>query len=103
MEDGVSVDQARAVLNALDTDLVVAGYVFGYDDAQADPAANFTVVVIDRKTGRVVWESTSFNQGSDSETVFALNKVGSAPVLVCRMARTAVETLAGRKAMPRRP
>jgi hypothetical protein len=103
MEDGVSVDQARMVLNALEADLVVAGYVFAYDDGLGVPGSNFTVVIIDRKTGRIVWESTSYNQGSDSETVFGLGKVGTAPALTCRMVRTAVDTLAGRMAMPRRP
>jgi hypothetical protein len=103
MEDGVSVDQARTILNALEADLVVAGYVFAYDDAASMPGANFTVVIIDRKTGRIVWESTSYNQGDDSETVFGLRKVATAPALACRMIRNAVDTLAGRMAMPRRP
>jgi hypothetical protein len=103
MEDGVSVDQARTVLNALEADLVVAGYVFAYDDAASLPGANFTVVIIDRKTGRIVFESTSYNQGNDSETVFGLGKVSTAPTLACRMIRNAVDTLAGQLPMPRRP
>jgi hypothetical protein len=103
MEGGVSVDQARTVLSALEADLVVAGYVFAYDDTQSDPAANFTALIIDRKTGRIVWESTSYNQGSDSQTVFGWGKIGTAPALTCRMLRAAVDTLAGRMAMPVRP
>jgi TolB-like protein len=103
MEDGVSVDQARTVLNALDSDLVVAGYVFAYEDTTGVPGSNFTVLIIDRKTGRIVWESTSYNQGTDSETVFGLGKVGTAPSLTCRMIRNAIDTLAGTMAMPRRP
>jgi TolB-like protein len=102
MEDGVSVDQARTVLNAMEGDLVIAGYVFTYEDADV-PASNFTAVVIDRKTGRIVWESTSYNQGNDSETVFGLRKVGTAPALTCRMVRVAIDTWTGRMAMPRRP
>jgi TolB-like protein len=103
MEGGVSVDQARSVLNALDADLVVAGYVFSYEDARGVTSANFTVVIIDRKTGRIVWESTSYNSGTDSETVFGLGKVSTAPDLTCRMIRDAVDSLAGRMRMPSRP
>jgi hypothetical protein len=102
MEDGVSVDQARMVLNALEADLVVAGYVFSYEDTTGLPGANFTVLIIDRKTGRIVWESTSYNLGNDSETVFGLRKVGTAPGLTCRMIRAAIDTLAGQMAMPPR-
>jgi len=99
MEDGVSLDQARTVLNALEGDLVVAGYVFAYDDALV-PGSNFTMLVIDRKTGRIVWESTSYNQGTDSETLFGVNKVSTAPRLTCRMVRETVEGLAGRASLP---
>lgn len=99
MEDGVSVDQARTVLNALEGDLVVAGYVFAYDDGLV-PGSNFTMLLIDRKTGRIVWESTSYNQGTDSETLFGLNTVSTAPRLTCRMVRETVEGLAGRAVLP---
>jgi len=102
MEDGVSLDQARTLTNALQADLVVAGYVFDFDDGGYVPVANFTVLVLDRKTNRIVWESTSWNKGTDSETVFGLNRVTTGHQLACRMARNAVVGFAPRGTLPPR-
>lgn len=95
MEDGVSLDQARMVSATLDADLVAAGYVFELEDGPGVPAVNFTVMVIDRKTGRVVWQSLSHNKGTDPETVFGFRRVGSASQLTCRMAREVVDGVSG--------
>jgi hypothetical protein len=100
MEDGVSLDQARTLTNALQADLVVAGYVFDFDDGGGVPYANFTVLVLDRKTNRVVWESTSWNRGTDSETLFGLNRVSTGNRLACAMARRAVGEFAPRATVP---
>jgi hypothetical protein len=102
MEDGVSLDQARVVSATLDADLVVAGYVFDFEDGGMKPSSNFTVMVIDRKTGRVVWESVSHNKGDDSETIFGLRKVSTAPLLTCRMAREMIDGMTGARGIPRR-
>jgi hypothetical protein len=102
MEEGVSLDQARTLTNALDADLVVAGYVFGFDDGPGLPTANFTVLVIDRRSGRVVWESTSFNRGTDSESLFATNRVSTGSRLTCRMVRNVVAEFAANTVVPRR-
>jgi hypothetical protein len=102
MEDGVSLDQARLVSAALDADLVAAGYVFDYEDGVQDPGANFTAMVIDRKTGRMIWESVSYDRGSDSETLFGFGKVSTTPALACRMAREVADAMSGERALPRR-
>jgi hypothetical protein len=102
MEDGVSLDQARLVSATLDADLVAAGYVFDFDDGAGYPTSNFTVLVIDRKTRRIVWESTSYNLGIDSQSLFGTNVVSTATRLSCRMAREVVEAMAGRVPLPRR-
>lgn len=99
MEDGVSLDQARMISATMEADLVMAGYVFDYEDAAGPPFVNFTVLVIDRKTGRIVWESTSYNRGTDSESLFGINTVGTAPMLTCRMAREAVDGMRGARAL----
>lgn len=101
MEDGVSLDQARVVSASLDADLVLAGYVFDFEDGGA-PYSNFTAMVIDRKTGRVVWESISHNKGSDSETLFGLRRVSTAPRLTCRMAREVIDGMTGERSVSRR-
>jgi TolB-like protein len=102
MEDGVSLDQARVVSATLDADLVVAGYVFDFDDGRASPYSNFTAMVIDRKTGRMIWESISYDRGSDSETLFGLRRVSTVPGLTCRMAREVIDAMTGARSMPRR-
>ena len=102
MEDGVSLDQARLVSATLDADLVVAGYVFDFEDGGGTPYVNFTAMVIDRKTGRVVWESVSYNKGTGSETVFGIRTVSTAPRLTCRMAREVIDGMTGARGMPRR-
>jgi TolB-like protein len=100
MEDGVSIDEARVLSATLDADLVVAGYVFDYEDSSSVPSTNFTVMVIDRKTGRVVWKSTSYNKGTDSETLFGLRTVGTAPDLACRMVRGVLDVMNGSTGLP---
>jgi TolB-like protein len=99
MEDGVDLDQARVLMGVLEADYVMAGYVFEYDDGNP-PASNFTAMMIERRSGRIVWESTSFNRGDDSVTVFEMNKVGTAPALTCRMIRNVVEELVGLVKVP---
>jgi hypothetical protein len=103
MEGGVSVDQARSMLNALDGDYVMAGTVFAFDDSMTLPSATFSALVIERKTGRIVWDSTSYNKGDDAESLFGLNRVSTVSALTCRMARNVVEALAGRQPLPPRP
>ncbi|MGA8891781.1 MAG: hypothetical protein WB493_09445, partial [Anaeromyxobacteraceae bacterium] len=101
MEDGVSLDQARVVSETLDADLVAAGYVFDFEEG-GNPASNFTVMIIDRKTGRVVWESVSHNKGDDSETLFGLRVVSTTPLLTCRMAREVIDGVTGARTVPKR-
>lgn len=100
MEGGVSLDTARVMLTTLNADLVVAGYVREFEDASGSfgtPSVNFTVLMLDRKTERVVWEFTSHNQGDDKVIFFDLGKISTASALTCRMARDAVDDLvAGR-------
>ncbi len=101
MEDGVSLDQARTISVTLDADLVLAGYVFDFDDG-GTPVSNFTAMVIDRKTGRVVWRSTSFDRGNDSEMLFGVGRVSTAALLTCRMAREVVDGMTGKTSVPGR-
>ena len=101
MEDGVSLDQARTVSATLDADLVLAGYVYDFDEGTT-PLSNFSAMVIDRKTGRVVWESTSYDKGNDSETLFGLRRVSTTALLTCRMAREVVDGMTGKRSIPSR-
>ena len=102
MEDGVSLDQARLISATLEADLVAAGYVFDFEDEGGNPVVNYSVLVIDRKTGRMVWESMSYNKGIDSETLFGLRTVSTVPALACRMAREVVDGMTGARPVPGR-
>jgi negative regulator of sigma E activity len=102
MEDGVSLDQARVVSVTLDADLVLAGYVYDLEDGAGAPVSNFSAMVIDRKTGRMVWQSTSHDKGNDSETLFGLRRVTTAPLLTCRMAREVIDGMTGARSLPSR-
>ena len=102
MEDGVSLDQARVVSVTLDADLVLAGHVYDFEDGAGAPVSNFSAIVIDRKTGRMVWQSTSHDKGNDSETLFGLRRVTTAPLLTCRMAREVIDGMTGARSLPSR-
>jgi hypothetical protein len=90
MEGGVSVDQVRTILGALGADLVVAGDVLEFG-ASGVPTLNFTATVLEGHTGRIAWQSTSFNSGDDGVFFFDAGMVSTTGALACRMVRSAVD------------
>jgi TolB-like protein len=92
MEGGVSLDAARAVLDSLDADLVVAGYVRDLTDdvgGATPPRVDFTALMIDRRTEEVVWEVSSYHRGDEGVWAFELGRVRTASGLACRMVASA--------------
>lgn len=88
MEDGISLDQAGAVLSVLDADLVLAGDVIDYQDYRGSwgkPKAEFSAGLIERKSRKVVWSSTSYNEGDEGVFFFDLGRVNTAHTLASRM------------------
>jgi len=94
MEGGVSVDAARLVLDDLEADLVLAGYVREFAEG-ADPAVDITILVLEREQGAIVWESTSHATGGQGVWFFDRGQISTATALLCRMAREAVEEFMG--------
>ncbi len=97
MEGGVSLDTARLVLDALDSDLVVAGYVRELAEDMGGgvpPRVDFTALMIDRRTEEIVWEVSSYHQGDDGVWAFDRVRVRSAGALACRMIASASELAA---------
>jgi TolB-like protein len=97
MEGGVSLDTARVVLDALDADLVVAGYVRELSEdpgGPTPPRVDFTALMIDRRTEEVVWEVSSYHRGDEGAWAFELGRVRSSSALACRMVASAVELAA---------
>lgn len=103
MAGGVSLETARLAAAILGVDVVVAGYVRGYGplDGATTPEASFTVVAIDARSKRVVWQSTSTARGDEGVWLFGRGRVSTPPELVCRLARPVADRLGGDDAVRR--
>jgi TolB-like protein len=87
-EGGVSVDAARLLVETLDAGLVLVGRVYEYvetTDAATAPRVNFSVQIVEREHGEMVWMSTSFGRGDDGVWFFDAGRVGNASALSARM------------------
>src|SRR5512138_690753 len=97
-DDGVSLEQARLLLDVLDADLVLAGEVRDLDDGEGTgraPTASFTVQVLERSGRRVVWESTSRSGGDDAMGPFGTRRIRTANGLACRMVASVADGIGG--------
>jgi hypothetical protein len=98
LEGGVSVDAAMALLELLDADFVLSGYVEVYDApvvGLAAPRVEFTTFVLDRATAELVWSSFSTGAGDDHVFFFEAGRVYTATSLSCRLARGVADALQG--------
>ena len=90
MEEGVSLANADIIFGVLNVDLILSGEVLDYQDYQGTlgtPKVNFSVLLIDRKSRRVVWSSDSYNQGDDGVVLFDWGKVNTAYTMTSQMAQ----------------
>ena len=96
-ENGVSLDQARVILDLTQADYVLAGTVHEYEQGSAaeTPQVSFTAQLLDRKNSEVVWESSSWSRGDSSVVFFDAGRIGTLASLSCAMARGTVEGIAG--------
>jgi hypothetical protein len=103
-QGGVSLDIIQPVLADLPADLILTGTVFDYQDGEtaASVKVGFSLVLLDRETGRVVWAGTSSNGGVDDEFLFGRGQIRIAAALACRMARTAAEEMVAATGSARR-
>jgi TolB-like protein len=99
MEGGVSVDQVRSLLGALGADLVVTGDVLEYG-AGGVPSLNFTATILEGRSGRIAWQSTSYNRGDDGVFFFDAGMISTPSALACRMVRSAVDGMLTAKVTP---
>ncbi len=90
LEGGVSHEAARVSLGSMDVDVVVSGRVHAFDGS---PKVDFTVVALDTWTNHIVWQSSSFNRGSDGVFFFDAGRVRTANELACRMVREVAEEM----------
>jgi TolB-like protein len=99
LEQGVSVDQAIAMLDLLKADLVLSGFVQVYEapSGPQTPKIEFTAFVLDRRTAELVWSSASHGDGDDGVFFFGAGRVYTASELSCRMVHGVVDRIIGRR------
>jgi hypothetical protein len=93
---GISLDDARVVLELVGADLVLSGTVRQFDDVAGRfgaPSLEFGSWVLDRKMAQLVWSSTTSGAGDDGVYFFGLGRVTTASALACAMAKGAVSEM----------
>jgi len=100
MEGGLSLSDADTVGALVEADFVLGGRVLRYDDyegAEGRTGVEFSVVLIERKSRRVVWSSSSYNDGNDGVRFFERGRSRTAHTMATQMARLTAELIAGRE------
>ena len=100
MDGGLSISDAETVATLIQADFVLAGCVFRYEDYEG-PVGNtgveFSTLLIEKKTRKVVWSSDSYNDGRDTVGAFEHGASKTAHAMATQMARQTTELLAGHK------
>ena len=107
MDQGVSFADADVIFSTLDANLVVSGDLITYQDYEGTwgtPKVDFSVLFVDRKGRKVVWSSTSYNEGDDGVFFFDRGSVNTAYVMASQMTRWIGEMMiaGGKKAQGER-
>jgi TolB-like protein len=98
MDGGLSIVDAQTVADLIDADLVLGGRVIRYEDyegAGGTARVEFSTVLIERQSRRVVWSSDSYNEGTDSAGLFERGTLRTAHALATRMVGRTTEMMAG--------
>ncbi len=88
MDGGLSITDAETVASLIDADFVLAGRVVRYDDNEgpgARPRVEFSTVLIEKKSRRVVWSSNSDNDGGDGVRLFERGWTRTAHAMATQM------------------
>lgn len=98
MDGGLSIRDAEMLAALIEADFVLAGRVLRYEDYEG-PAGRtgveFSAVLIEKATRRVVWSSDSYNEGSDGLGLFERGRSRTAHALATQMVRLTTEGIAG--------
>ena len=100
MEGGPSLNDANAVAAPVEADFVLGGRVLRYADyegAEGSTGVEFSVVLIEQKSRRVVWSSSSNNEGRDGVLFFDRGRSRTAHAMATQMARLTAEQIAGQE------
>lgn len=96
MEDGVSVRDADLIANNLNADYILSGKVFDYQD-YGIPKIDFSAILMERMSKKVVWASKSYSAGDDGVFFFDMGQLNSATVLASKMVQAIVTKMIGGK------
>ena len=94
MPGGIDLASVDQISNTLQIDLLFSGTVVNYQDgmgAGVEPAIDFSVVVFERKSKRVVWASKSSARGDDRVILFDWGRINVADVLASKMSGMVID------------
>jgi TolB-like protein len=98
MDGGIALADAENVASLVDTDLVLAGRVLSYRDFEGSAGqtrVEFSTVLFEKSTRRIVFSSISDNTGADGVGWFERGGSKTAHVMATQMVRRTVEAIAG--------
>jgi hypothetical protein len=91
MSDGPSREDMKSFFINLETDLILSGRLFEYQEGRLN--MEFDVQVYERNSSSAVWSSWSHNRGDDAIVVFDWKRVNNAGALASKMARSIVREM----------
>lgn len=98
MDGGISLTDAETVATLLDADFVLGGRVLTYKDYEGGVGrarVEFSTVLIERNSRRVVWGSDSYNDGDEGIRFFERGISRTAHAMATQMVRLATEMIVG--------
>lgn len=99
MDGGLSLSDADTVAALIEADFVLGGRVLRYEDHEGSgraPRVEFSTLLIEKKSRRVVWSSDSDNQGLDGVHFFERGTSRTAHAMATQMVRLTAEMIVGR-------
>jgi TolB-like protein len=98
MDGGLSISDATTVASTVGADFVLAGRVLAYQDYEGPTGTahvEFSTVLIDKASRRVVFSTRSDNSGRDGVVMFERGTSRTAHAMATQMVRRTADTLAG--------
>lgn len=100
MDGGPSLRDAETLAALIDADFVLGGRVtryLDYEGAGGRTRVEFSTVVIERKTRKVVWSSDSYNEGMDGVRFFERGASRTAHAMATQMVRLTTDRMTRRE------
>jgi TolB-like protein len=98
MDAGPSITDAETVAALVEADFVLGGRVLVFEDfegGEGTTRVEFSTVIIERRTRKVVWSSDSYNSGRDGVLFFERGRSRTAQLMATQMVGLTTEKIAG--------